>query len=62
MKRSRKSKGPTKTFQALPEDLRIMEELKEKLERRQGRITDTSLFRMGLRKLAESEGINVIQP
>lgn len=57
-----KAKGPTKTFQALAEDVRIIDELRAKLEARQGPVSDSSLIRMGLRKLAESEGINVVQP
>lgn len=61
-KRVRKQTGPIKAFQALPEDIRLMGELKLKLEGEQGRVSDSTLFRMGLRALAEAKGINLVQP
>ena len=63
MKRNRKkSAGPLKAFQALPEDLRLLSELKAKIEAEQGKTTETALIRMGLRALAEAKGINLVQP
>lgn len=57
----RKQVGPIKGFQALPEDLRIMDDLRAKLELKQGPISDTALLRMALRALAEAQGLNALQ-
>ena len=61
-RRARKQAGPIKAFQAGPEDLRLMGELKIKLEPEQGPVSDSTLFRMALRALAEAKGINAVQP
>jgi hypothetical protein len=45
------------SFLAKPEDKRLIRELKEKLTQRLGDQNISDILRMGLRKLAEAEGI-----
>lgn len=47
----------TMGFGPTPEDLKLVAELKQHLEPKMGPVTIASLIRMGLRKLAESEGL-----
>jgi hypothetical protein len=48
----------TKTWAAQPEDLKLIEGLKAKFEPKMGLVTDAILVRMGLRVLAEQEGVS----
>jgi len=58
MKRTRKpALIPSKTWRPTEEDLKVIADLKAKL----GIVSESDLFRMGLRKLAESEGLNQVQ-
>lgn len=58
----KKPKTIFKAFKALPEDIRLMDELRAILEREQGQVSDTTLLRMGIRALAEAKGVNSVQP
>lgn len=52
-----KPKQQTMGFAPTDEDLKLMDELKAKLEPSMGYVTQASVIRMGLRKLAEAEGL-----
>lgn len=44
-------------FAPTPDDLKLMEELKAKFTPSMGVVTQATVIRMGLRKLAEAEGL-----
>ena len=48
-----KAEPKTKTWRPTPEDVKLFDELKAKL----GVVNDSDVVRMGLRKLAEAEGL-----
>jgi hypothetical protein len=60
--KNRKQAMPIKAFKAMPEDIRLLNELRAKLEPEQGSVSDSTLLRMGIRALAEAKGINAVQP
>lgn len=57
---TKKPKVILKGFKAMPEDVRLMAELRAKLEPTQGKVSDSTLLRMGIRSLAEAKGINAV--
>ena len=44
-------------FAPTPEDLKLVDELRAKLEPQMGPVAVATMIRMGLRKLAEAEGL-----
>lgn len=53
MAKAKPTASGIKSWQANSEDVKILNELKEKL----GIVSDSELVRMGLRKLAQAEGL-----
>lgn len=50
-------KQVTMGFAPTPEDLKLMSELRAKFQPSMGTVTQANVLRMGLRKLAEAEGL-----
>ena len=44
-------------FSPTPEDIKLIDDLRERFEPTLGKVSNSTLFRMGLRKLAEAEGL-----
>jgi len=55
-KKSKKQK--TTGFAPTPEDLKLIADLRSKLEPTMGPVTNASILRMGLRVLAERQGVS----
>jgi hypothetical protein len=52
-----KPKQLTTGFAPTPEDVKLIEELRSKYQPSMGTVTNAMILRMGLRKLAEAEGL-----
>ena len=50
-------KQTTMGFAPTDEDIKLMDELRAKFQPAMGTVTQATVIRMGLRKLAESEGL-----
>jgi len=50
-------RGPVIGFQITAEDRSIINALQDSMSRRMGKISISTILRIGLRKLAESEGV-----
>lgn len=57
MAKAKPKKQQTMGFAPTPEDLKLMDELRAHLAPKMGVVTQATVIRMGMRKLAESEGI-----
>ena len=57
-KKNKKNKQITMGFAPTDEDLKLMDELRAKYAPSMGVISQATVLRMGIRKLAESEGLN----
>ena len=57
MAKAKPKKQQTMGFAPTQEDLKLMDELRAHLAPKMGVVTQATVIRMGMRKLAESEGI-----